>query len=74
MPSYAEFLQEILSKKRRIDEHETAALGEEYSVVVLNQLPAKFIDRNSFCIPYMIGSVSIDRALCDLGSSVISRD
>jgi len=36
MPLYAKFLKEILSKKRKIDEHETAALGEECSVVVLN--------------------------------------
>jgi len=38
MPLYAKFLKEILSKKRKIDEHETVALGEECSVVVLNQL------------------------------------
>jgi len=70
MPLYAKFLKEILFKKRKIDEHETMALGEEYSVVVLNQLPAKLKDPGSFSIPCTIGNVSIDRALCDLGSSV----
>jgi len=70
MPLYAKFLKEILSKKRKIDEHETMALGEECSVVVLNQLPAKLKDLGSFSIPCMTGNVSIDRALCDLGSSV----
>ena len=70
MPLYAKFLKEILSKKRKIDEHETVALGEECSAVVLNQLPAKLKEPGSFSIPCMIGNVSIDRALCDLGSSV----
>jgi len=46
------------------------ALGEECSFVVLNQLPAKLKDPDSFSIPCMIGNVSIDRGLCDLGSSV----
>ena len=31
MPLYAKFLKEILSKKRKINEHETIALGEECS-------------------------------------------
>ena len=38
--------------------------------MVLNQLPAKLKDPSSFFIPCMIGNVSIDRALCDLGSGV----
>ena len=38
--------------------------------MVLNQLPTKLKDPSSFSIPCMIGSVSIDRALCNLGSSV----
>jgi len=36
MPLYAKFLKEILSEKRKIDVHETAALGEECSTMVLN--------------------------------------
>jgi len=70
MPLYAKFLKEILSKKRKINEHETVALGEECSIVVLNQLSAKLKDPDSFFIPCMIRNVSIGRALCDLGSSV----
>jgi len=70
MPLYAKFLIEILSKKRKVDEYETIALGEECSVVVLNQLPAELKDPDSFSIPCMIGNVSTDRALCELSSSV----
>jgi len=39
-----EVLKEILSKKRKIDEHETIASGEECSVMVLNKLPTKLND------------------------------
>jgi len=70
MPMYAQFLKEILSKKGKVNEHETIALGEECSVVVLNKLPTKLKDSGSFFIPCMIGRASIDRALCDLGSSM----
>ena len=44
MPLYAKFLKEILSKKRKVDEHETVTLGEDCSAVVLNQLLAKLKD------------------------------
>ena len=36
MPLYDKFLKEILSKQRKVEEHETVALGEECSTVVLN--------------------------------------
>ena len=41
MLMYAIFLKEIIPKKRKIDEHETITLREEYSVMVLNRLLAK---------------------------------
>ena len=44
MRLYAKCLKEILFKQRKVDEHETVALGEECGIVVLTQLPAKFKD------------------------------
>ena len=41
----------ILSKKRKIEEHETKALGEEYSSMVLNKLSTELKDPGSFSIP-----------------------
>jgi len=70
MPLYAKFLKEILSKRRRVDEHETIALGEECSIVVLNKLPIKLKELGSFSIRCLIGNVIIDRASCSLGSSI----
>ena len=70
MPLYAKLLKEILSKKRKIDEHEAIALGEEYGVVVLCKLPTKFKSPGSLSIPCMIGCVSI----CLLYTSPSPRD
>jgi len=70
MPMYAKFLKQILSKTRKIDKHETIALGKEHIVVILNKLPTKLKDPSSFSIPCFIGNISIDRALHDLSSSV----
>ena len=59
MPSYAKFLEEILSNKRNLEEHETVALSEECSAAIQNKLPAKLKDRGSFSIPCPIGNVSM---------------
>ena len=47
MPSYAKFLKEILSSKRKLEEHETVALTEVYSAAIQNKLPAKLMFFNS---------------------------
>ncbi|XP_020243263.1 uncharacterized protein LOC109821488 [Asparagus officinalis] len=70
MPSYAKFLKEILSNKRRLEEYETVALTQECSDIIKNKLPPKLKDPGSFSIPCTIGDMSINRALCDLGASV----
>ena len=64
------YKRQILSNKRKLEEHETVALSEECSAAIQNKLPAKLKDPGSFSIPCLIGNVSINRALCDLGSSV----
>ena len=70
MPLYAKFLNDILSKKRKIEDNETIALTRECSVVIQNKLPPKFKDPGSFSIPCVIGKETIENAMCDLGSSV----
>ncbi|PIN21729.1 DNA-directed DNA polymerase [Handroanthus impetiginosus] len=56
MLSYVKFMKDILSKKKRLGEYETAALTKEYP--------------GSFTIPYTIGTHFLGRALCDLGTSI----
>ncbi|XP_057994983.1 uncharacterized protein LOC110660141 [Hevea brasiliensis] len=70
MPSYAKFLKDILSKKRKLEDYETVALIEECSTILQNKLPPKLKDPESFSIPCLIGNMNIDKALCDLGASV----
>jgi len=38
MPSYAKFLKEILSNKRKLEAHEIVALTEECSAMIQNKL------------------------------------
>lgn len=69
MPLYAEFLKEIFSKKKAIEHNETIALTREISAII-KKPPTKLRDSGSFAIPCMIGSETLDRALCYLGASV----
>ncbi|XP_075086362.1 uncharacterized protein LOC142169060 [Nicotiana tabacum] len=41
MPSYAKFLQEILSSKRKLEEVSVVKLTEKYSAILQNKLPQK---------------------------------
>ena len=70
MPSYAEFLKEILSNKRKLEEDELMALIEKCSAAIQNKLPVKLKDHDNFSTPFVIENMLIDCALFDLESSV----
>ncbi|XP_010245491.1 PREDICTED: uncharacterized protein LOC104589022 [Nelumbo nucifera] len=70
MPSYAKFLKEIISNKRKLEEFEMVKLNEEYSTILQNKLPPKLKDPRSFSIPCTIGEINFDKALCDFGASI----
>jgi Aspartyl protease len=70
MPSYAKFLKEILSNKKKFEECETVALTVDCSALLLNQLPPKMKDLGSFTLPCSIGNVKLKKVLCDPGASV----
>ncbi|XP_071939213.1 uncharacterized protein [Coffea arabica] len=70
IPSYAKFLKEIMTRKRKLEDCETIALTKEYSAIIQNKLPPKLKDPGSFSIPCTIGNVDFSKALCDLGASV----
>jgi hypothetical protein len=69
MSTYAKFLKDILSNRRKLDD-EMVTLTEKVSAIVMNKLPPKLQDPGSFTIPCSIGSTKFDRALCDLRASV----
>ncbi|XP_058724814.1 uncharacterized protein LOC131596224 [Vicia villosa] len=70
MPSYAKFLKEILSNKKKLKDNETLMLTAECSAIIQNNMPPKLKDPCSFSMPCVIGKFVIDKALCDLGASV----
>lgn len=70
MPSYAKFMKDILSNKRKLEDHETVMLTEECSAILQNKLPPKSKDPGSFTISCAIGDLSFGKALCDLGASI----
>ncbi|KAL9416753.1 hypothetical protein AB3S75_039861 [Citrus x aurantiifolia] len=70
MPLYAKFMKELLSNKRKLEEHETVMLTEDCTAILQNKLPPKLKDPGSFNIPCIIGNCYFDKALCDLGASI----
>ncbi|XP_062080698.1 uncharacterized protein LOC133785485 [Humulus lupulus] len=69
-PSYVKFVKEIMSKKRKLGDHEIVALTEECSAILQKKLPSKLKDPSSFNILCFIGGSVLTNALFDLGSSV----
>ncbi|XP_074298060.1 uncharacterized protein LOC141628871 [Silene latifolia] len=70
MTLYTKFLKDVLTKKRSTGGDGLVSLRGECSAILLNPMPEKLQDPGSFSIPYTVGNMSINRALCDLRSSV----
>ncbi|XP_031131744.1 uncharacterized protein LOC116033126 [Ipomoea triloba] len=70
MPSYAKYIKEIVSNKKKLEEFATVHLNEECSAILQSKLPPKLMDPGSFSIPCTIGNTSVDKCLCDLGASI----
>ncbi|XP_073121519.1 uncharacterized protein [Henckelia pumila] len=68
MPSYAKFLKEILSNKRKLEEHAMISLTENCSALVQNKIPPKQKDPGSFSIPCVINDET------ELGRAEIHQD
>ncbi|XP_038997304.1 uncharacterized protein LOC120122143 [Hibiscus syriacus] len=69
IPNYAKFLNEIVTKNRKVEKFETFSITKEFCSA-LNKLPPKQKDSRRFFIPCSIGENYVGKALCDLGSSV----
>lgn len=70
IPSYAKFLKDILSNKRKMEEHETVMLTEECSAMIQKKLHPKLKDPRSFTVPCSIGNCHFNKTICDLGASI----
>ena len=70
MPSYVNFMKDILLKKRRLSDFETMNLTDECSAILQRKLPQKLKDLSSFTIPYTIENSIFERILCDLRACI----
>ena len=71
MPAYAKFMKDILSRRRKLsEESEPIMLTEECCAILKRKLPPKLKDHGSFTIPVDIEGLALEKALCDLGSSI----
>ena len=70
MPNYAKFLNDILSKKKKIAEEGVVSLTATCSAVIQKSLPSKMKNPDSFSIPCTIGKYEFRRALCDSSANI----
>ncbi|XP_050876294.1 uncharacterized protein LOC127079996 [Lathyrus oleraceus] len=70
MSTYAKFMKEILTKKRRIMDEEIIQVDVSCSVVIQKALPQKEIDPGRVMLPITIGNINVGNALIDFGSKV----
>jgi hypothetical protein len=70
MPTYAKFMKEILSKKRRYNDDETIQLDANCSAIIQRRLPKKEKDPGRVTLSVANGNINVGKALIDLGSSI----
>ena len=70
VPAYAKFLKELCTQERELKVPKKIVLSEDVSVVLLNQLSQKMKDPRVSLISCVLGGVTFDKALLDLGASV----
>ncbi|XP_040361841.1 uncharacterized protein LOC121049232 [Rosa chinensis] len=70
VPSYAKYLKELCTNKRRFRDDENVFLRKEASSVIQQMLPPKLGDPGCFTVPCTIGLRNFDKALLDLGASI----
>jgi hypothetical protein len=70
VPSYAKFLKDLCTVKRKLNVKKKAFLAEQVSVILQNNNALKYKDPGCPIISCFIGEHKIKRALLDLGASV----
>ncbi|KAM0061597.1 putative aspartic peptidase domain superfamily [Helianthus debilis subsp. tardiflorus] len=70
MPKYAKFLKDLLTNKKKLEDRTTITLSEKCSVVKKNKLPKKVSDPGGFTISCLIGNLTVNNAVADLGASI----
>lgn len=69
-PKCARFLTEFEADERKQTNLKLVTINDECSMVMQNELSSKLQDPWSFYVPYVIGSMLFDKALCDIRSCI----
>ena len=70
IPSYAKFLKDLCTVKRKLGVNKDAFMTEQSTSLIRNNLPPKYKDPGSPTISLVVGSSKLGHALVDLGASV----
>ncbi|XVF47618.1 hypothetical protein PTKIN_Ptkin03bG0124400 [Pterospermum kingtungense] len=70
IPSYAKFLKDLCTVKRKFNVQKKAFLTENVSSIIQQNTPSKYKDPGCPTITCVIGNTKVERALLDLGASV----
>ncbi|XP_058751853.1 uncharacterized protein LOC131624948 [Vicia villosa] len=70
MPTYAKFIKDIITKKRRFSDKEVGTVNSCYSVIIQRTLPKTESDPGKVTLPVTIGNVYVGKGLIDLGSRI----
>ncbi|XP_058181219.1 uncharacterized protein LOC131299654 [Rhododendron vialii] len=70
VPSYAKFLKDLVSIKRKTSTPKEVLLTEHVSSIIQHKIPIKYKDPGCPTISCTIGNHHLERALLDLGASV----
>ncbi|XP_073277647.1 uncharacterized protein [Primulina huaijiensis] len=70
VPSYAKFLKDLCTVKRKLNVKKKAFLAEQVSAIIQNNNALKYKDPGCPTISCIIGERKIKKALLDLGASV----
>ena len=70
IPSYAKFLKDLCSVKRKLGVNKDAFMTEQSTSLIRNNLPPKYKDPRRPTISIVVGNLKLGHALVDLGASV----
>uniref|UniRef100_A0A2N9HUD7 Retrovirus-related Pol polyprotein from transposon TNT 1-94-like beta-barrel domain-containing protein n=1 Tax=Fagus sylvatica TaxID=28930 RepID=A0A2N9HUD7_FAGSY len=70
IPSYAKFLKDLCTVKRKLNVQKKAFLCEQVSAIIQHNTPPKYKDPGCPTISGVTGNFRIEKALLDLGASV----
>ena len=70
IPSYAEFLKDLCTVKRKLGVNKEAFMTEQSTSLIRNNFPPKYKDPRSPTISIVVGNSKLGHASVDLGASV----